>query len=107
MGDIEKNLGKKALEKVNDRALLKGAEIFVAELERQFETFKDKGYSKDEITIADPKWISGKRTVTIHWRGPHDRYRIIHLNEWGTVKNPNPPGKGKVAKAMRSAESAY
>src|SRR4051794_16680870 len=93
LGDIEKNLGKKALEKVSDRALLKGAEIFVRELKTQIKTFSDgEGYSEghtyDEITIAGPVWQAGKRIVKIHWRGPHERYRIIHLNEWGTVKNP-------------------
>ena len=112
LGDIEKHFGKEAVGKVSDRALLRGAEVFVQELQTQIKTFSDKkGYSQghtyDEITIADPTWLGGKRVVTIHWRGPYDRYRIIHLNEWGTVKNPNPPGKGKIAKAMRSSEQAY
>lgn len=107
LGDLEKHLGEKAIEKITDRALLEGAKVFVAELKRQFETFKDDGYSIEEITIAGPVWENGKRIVKIHWRGPHGRYRIIHLNEWGTIQNPNPRGKGKVAIAMKNSEKAY
>jgi hypothetical protein len=73
----------------------------------QFATFKDTGASIEEMTISDPLWVSGVRTIKIHWRGPKDRYRIIHLNEFGTVQNPSPRGKGAIARAMRNAESAY
>ena len=104
---LEERYGQQRLQRVSDRALLKGAQVFVRELKRQFETFKDQGYSIEEITIANPIWLSGKRIVRIHWRGPHDRYRIIHLNEWGTVDNPYPKGKGAVARAMRNAEKPY
>lgn len=107
LGDLEKRLGKQNMQKVSDRALMEGAKVFVAELKSQFEGFKDQGYSIEEITIAVPVWEGGKRIVKIHWRGPHERYRIIHLNEWGTVNNPNPPGKGAIAQTMRNCEKAY
>ena len=105
--ELEKKLGKLHVQRVSDRALLKGAQVFKRELEQQFETFKAQGYSKEEITIAPPVTLNGVRVVRIHWIGPHGRFRIIHLNEWGTVKNPNPKGKGAVARAMRNAERAY
>lgn len=105
--EIERRLGQQRTQQISDRALLAGARVFVEELKRQFSTFKDEGYSIEEITISEPIWVAGKRTVKIHWRGPHGRYRIIHLNEWGTVNNPNPRGKGAIARAMRNAENAY
>ena len=104
---LEEKLGKLHVQRISDRALLKGAQVFKRELEQQFERFKAQGYSKDEITIAPPVTLNGVRVVRIHWKGPHGRFRIIHLNEWGTVKNPNPKGKGAVARAMRNAERAY
>jgi len=107
LADLEKRLGKSKMQTISDDALKKGAKVFVQELKSQFEYFKDTGASIDEITISDPTWIGGIRTIKIHWRGPHDRYRIIHLNEWGTVKNPNPKGKGAIARAMRNSEKAY
>ncbi|MGI8351678.1 hypothetical protein NiCM35_18140 [Niallia circulans] len=105
--ELERRLGAQRTQQISDKALLAGARVFVKELKRQFATFKDKGYSLEEITISEPTGKAGQRTVKVHWRGPHGRYRIIHLNEWGTVNNPKPRGKGAVARAMRNAENAY
>lgn len=107
IGDLEKRFGKEAIQTISDKALMEGAKAFVKELKIQFETFKDDGYSIEEITLSEPVWIAGKRTIKVHWRGPHGRYRIIHLNELGTVKNPSPRGKGAIVRAMRNSEKAY
>ncbi len=107
LADLEKRLGPDKIRNISDHALKEGARVFVEELKAQFELFKDTGASIDEITISEPMTIGGVRTIKIHWRGPYNRYHIIHLNEWGTVKNPNPRGKGAIARAMRNAENAY
>lgn len=105
--EIEDRYGKENVQRVSDQALVKGADVFVQELKRQFESFKDTGASIREITVSKPVTISRARTVRVHWKGPDNRYRIIHLNEFGTVKNPTPRGKGAIARAMRNAENAY
>ncbi|WP_409297751.1 hypothetical protein V1498_06830 [Peribacillus sp. SCS-26] len=107
LAELEKRFGKLAVQRVSDKALRRGAQVFVEELKRHFETFKDTGASIDEITISEPMTVGSARTIKVHWRGPKGRYRIIHLNEFGTVKNPNPPGKGAIARALRNAEGAY
>lgn len=107
LADIEKHIGKLKVQQLSDMALKKGAEVFVSELKSQFESFKDTGATIDEMTISEPMWVNGSRTIKIHWSGPENRYRIIHLNEFGTVKNPNPKGKGAIARAMRNAEKEY
>ncbi|USK48869.1 hypothetical protein LIT38_20380 [Bacillus sp. CMF12] len=105
--ELERRLGQDRMQAISDRALKEGAKVFVRELRLQFEHFKDTGASIDEINISEPMWVRGKRIIKVHWRGPKGRYRIIHLNEWGTVKNPNPRGKGAIARALRNAEEAY
>lgn len=107
LAQLERRLGKTAAQRISDKGLKRAAQVFVRELKSQFEGFKDKGYSIDEMTISEPIYVAGVRTVKIFWRGPKKRYAIIHLNEWGTVKNPNPRGKGAIAKAMRNSEQAY
>jgi hypothetical protein len=107
MAELEKRLGKVKAQQLSDKALKRGAQVFIKELKMQFATFKDTGASIEEMTISEPMWVAGVRTIKIHWRGPKDRYRIIHLNEFGTVQNPSPRGKGAIARAMRNAESAY
>ncbi|MGY3717187.1 hypothetical protein ACWE42_16875, partial [Sutcliffiella cohnii] len=92
--NLEKRFGPENVQRISDKALIAGAEVFVKELKIQFQTFKDTGASISEITISKPLVVDGKRLIKIHWKGPKNRYRIIHLNEWGTINNPNPRGKG-------------
>ncbi|WP_117161340.1 hypothetical protein [Paraliobacillus sp. X-1268] len=105
--ELEQKLGQKAMQQITDKALLNAAKEFVKELEKEFESFRDTGGSIEEITIKGPEWINGVRVATIHWRGPKGRYRIIHLNEWGTINNPNPDGKGAIARALKNSGKAY
>lgn len=107
IAELERRFGKAHAQQLSDKALKRGAQVFVKELKRQFQTFKDTGASIDEITLSNPMWVAGVRTIKVHWKGPKGRYRIIHLNEFGTVKNPNPKGKGAIARAMRNAENEY
>lgn len=107
LADLENRLGTARMQMISDRALKAGARAFVRELKIQFQFFKDTGASIDEITISEPMNIGGSRTIKVYWKGPKGRYHIIHLNEWGTVKNPNPQGKGAIARAMRNSEGAY
>ena len=105
--ELEKRFGGKSMERILDKALLAGAAVLKKELERNFESFKDTGASKDEITISKPMTLNGTRTVVIHWSGPKKRYTIIHLNEFGTIKNPPPRGKGAIERALRAGQAEY
>ncbi|WP_244895456.1 hypothetical protein [Evansella clarkii] len=105
--ELDNRYGKEALQKKVDQALRRGAEVFKEVLVREFNRFAKTGASRDEITFSEPMDYGGKRTIRVHWKGPEGRYRIIHLNEFGTVKNPNPKGKGAVARAARAARAAY
>lgn len=107
LNELERRLGKQAMQRISDEALQEGAKVFVKELKSQFERFRDTGGSVEEITVSEPMWEGNVRTIKVHWRGPKGRYRIIHLNEFGTVKNPNPRGKGAIARALRNAERKY
>lgn len=106
--DLESMFSRTRIDSIIDDALTSGALVFGMELRRQLATFKDKGYTLDEMTISNPNASAeGGRSIIVHWKGPHSRYRIIHLNEWGTVNNPSPRGKGKIAAAMSNSQKAY
>ena len=105
--ELERRFGGKSMERILDKSLLAGAAVIKKELERNFESFKDTGASKDEITISKPMTLNGTRTVVIHWSGPKKRYTIIHLNEFGTIKNPSPRGKGAIERALRAGQAEY
>lgn len=109
MKQLDSRFSKRQLRNITDNALKKGADVIKKELESNFSTFADTGASREEITIGKPDNLtaSGTRYIPIYWSGPKNRYTIIHLNEFGTIKNPNPRGKGAVERALRSGASAY
>lgn len=109
LAELDRRFGEENMNRISDAALLKGAEVFVKYLKSSIGTSGKyaKGWTVDDITISDPVYISGVKTIKVHFNGPRGRYRIVHLNEWGTVKIPNPPRKGAIARAMRNAEHAY
>lgn len=104
---IERRYGEQAMQDKKDRALRRGAEVFKDELVREFESFQDTGASVDEITVSDPLNYMGERAIRVYWEGPRNRRNIIHINEFGSVKNPSPAGKGAIARSLRSAQEAF
>lgn len=105
--ELQARFGQAKMQEMADKAIYKGAEVIVKELEQNFQSFKDTGASIREITISEPMVSASGRRREIHWRGPDDRYRLIHINEWGTIKNPSPAGKGKVAASLEGGKKAY
>ena len=105
--ELAKKFSKEALDKITDRALIAGAQVIKAELRKNFELFKDTGASRDEITISKPMILNGVKSIIIYWSGPKNRWHIIHMNEFGTVKNPNPRGKGAIERPIKSGKKEY
>ena len=108
---LEKNYGKSATKRITDFALTKGGKKVVQIIKNNMKSFKDTGESVEETTVSKPMTINGVRTVKIHWRGPKQRYRIIHLNEYGhydrSGKWVNTAGKGVIENAMREGRETY
>ncbi|WP_353423658.1 hypothetical protein PYH68_05685 [Staphylococcus xylosus] len=108
---LEKKFGKSATKRITDFALTKGGQKVVQIMKSNMKSFKDTGESVSETSLSKPMTIGGVRTVKIHWRGPKQRYRIIHLNEYGhydrSGKWVNTAGKGVIERAMREGRETY
>lgn len=108
---LEKKFGKSATKRITDFALTKGGQKVVQIIKRDMGSFKDTGESVSDTSLSKPMTIGGVRTVKIHWRGPKQRYRIIHLNEFGhydrSGKWVNTAGKGVIERAMREGRETY
>lgn len=104
---LEKKFGEQAARRLSDEALKAGAPVFRKELDLQLESFRDTGGTIEDVTLTEPMDVSGVRVLKVHWNGEHGRYRVVHLNEWGTVKNPNPRGKGAIARALKNSQKEY
>lgn len=91
-----------------------GAKIVADEVQKSLETTKDKGYSKGytakEINITKVTHNSKGYFAKINWKGPHDRYKIVHLNEFGYSrggKSYSPPMKGKISLGVKNSQDEF
>lgn len=72
--------------------------------------FKDKGYTIDEVVRKNAAYKNHKAQAEIGWNGPHQRYRLIHLNEWGYTRKGRqirPRGFGVITKSLKQSEPVY
>ncbi|HDF8572447.1 TPA: HK97 gp10 family phage protein [Staphylococcus aureus] len=110
--ELEKRFGIKEMVKVQDKALVAGAKVIVEEVKKQLKPSKNTGALINEVSYSEPEWIKGRRTITVHWRGPKDRYRLVHLIEnghvqKGTGKFIKPKAMGGVNRAIRQGQRRY
>lgn len=105
--------GNKA-SRIQNKALVKGADKMQAELKQSFGKFVgtkySKGYTRDEIVRSNARNNKNGRYVEVGWNGPHERYRLIHLNEWGYTRNGKrykPRMMGTVQKTLDRTEKEY
>ena len=91
-------------------ALNAGGDLVVEQLKKNFEAFKETGYSRDEIMRTDAKTKSDIEELKVGWNGEHGRWRIIHLNEFGYTKKGKqytPRGFGVIAKTVEETKKEY
>jgi hypothetical protein len=107
LDQLEQRFGPQSMISIIDDALVAASGVYKTALLTELNSFKDTGATVDELTFSEPYDVDGVRTITVHWKGPKGRYRVIHLNEYGTVKNPNPRGKGAIQRSLQAAKTAY
>lgn len=106
--ELDAKLGPDRMDSLAEKTVKDAAPIVEKAIREQLETFQDTGATVEEFTASVPrKDGKGAWRVTLHWEGPHQRGKIAHLNEWGTVKNPRPRGKGKIAVGLKISKDPY
>lgn len=107
---LEKKLGTNKTKTVTRKAINAGAEKVEKNLQSDMLVFKDTGYTIDEVVRKNATYRNYKAEAEIGWNGPHERYRIIHLNEWGYSrdgKQITPRGFGVITKSLKKSEPVY
>lgn len=107
---LEKKLGTKKIRKVTRDAIDEGASDVEEQLKWALLTFKDTGATVDEVVRSLASYKNYNAEAEIGWNGPKQRYRLIHLNEWGYTRNGRqikPRGFGVITKSLKSSEKIY
>lgn len=105
-----KGMKGEQLEAVEKNALKNASPIIKDAIKANLETFKDKGYTVEELTLGNPVKTDEGYKVRIGWKGKHNRYAIVHLNEFGYSKNGktyHPRGLGKIELAYNNSKNKY
>lgn len=107
---LQDQLSEQALGRASSKALTAGAHVVAATLSQEFEKFKDTGASEDEIIVGKVTNQNGFKSVLVGWNGPKQRYRLVHLNEFGYNRNGEkikPRGYGSIQRAVSNSEGAF
>ena len=108
--NLEKKLGSRKIRAITKEAVDAGAKQVEKRLQKDMLVFKDKGYPIDEVVKTEAIFRNNQANAKIGWNGPHERYRIIHLNEWGYTRNGKqirPRGFGVITKSLKDSEPLY
>lgn len=108
--ELEKRLGEKQMQKISRQAINKAGEEIKKDLKQDMKSFRDTGASIDEVVQQNATKKSTGVSGRIGWNGPQNRYKLIHLNEWGYTrfgKQYRPRGFGVIEKSLRGSESKY
>lgn len=107
---LEQKFGETAMRRFSQKAQRKGAVHVLKILKKELEAIDGpyrKGHTVKEATLSGPERVNNEWVYKIHWQGSENRFRVIHLNEWGTVRVPNPPLKGAIARTIKNVEKDY
>lgn len=95
---------------IRKQALNAGGDVVARQMKKNFEAFQGAGYSKEEIMRTDARTKNDVEELKIGWNGPHERWRIIHLNEFGYTRNGKqytPRGFGVIKKTIDETKKEY
>lgn len=111
---IDAELGSVKASKAQNDAINKGAELVANKLRDNLSKFvgtkHSTGATRDELTIQKARKVNTVRMASVGWNGPKERYRIIHLNEWGYTrkgKKYRPRMYGTVTNTLNTSEREY
>lgn len=96
--------------RIRKDALNAGGDLVTEELKKNFESFKDTGASMDEIVRTNAKSRNDIEELAIGWNGPRERWRLVHLNEFGYTKKGKqytPAGFGVISKTIQDTQEKY
>lgn len=108
--ELEKRLGEKQMQKISRQAINKAGEEVKKDLKQDMKSFRDTGASIDEVVQQNATKKSTGVSGRIGWNGPQNRYKLIHLNEWGYTrfgKQYRPRGFGVIEKSLKGSEKKY
>ncbi len=107
--NIEAKLGTAKTNRVVNKALRNTGDDIVNIVKDSVAYYRKTGATYNEVVKSGIKGASsGIKTVDVGWRGDQDRWRLVHLNEFGYTrfgKYVRPKGMGAVQRAADKSKN--
>lgn len=97
--ELEQRLSPAKVTRVSNQALRVVGQYGVMKLKTAVSSYRDTGKTVNEITATKPRKSGGGRMIKIGWSGDGNRWKLVHLNEFGYTrfgKTYSPRGLGKI-----------
>lgn len=107
---LKNEFGSTKFSRIENEALKKGAKKVALSIHNELVPFKDTGATVDEIVVGSPTTRGGFKHILVGWKGPKDRYRLVHLNEFGYTKDGkryHPRAKGAIQRAVDNSRQNF
>lgn len=91
--------------RIENQALQIGGRLVAVNLKNAVAGYQDTGATLHEIVVGKSRLKAGVRTADVGWdgQGSKQRWRLVHLNEWGYTrygKSYHPRGMGKIQQSF-------
>lgn len=107
---MEERLGDRKVSQAVNKALNESGEEFKVGLAKAVSCYKDTGATEEEVVRGRASKRGGSHTVKVGWAGPKNRYKLVHLNEFGYTRwgrTYSPRGMGVIRKYLDVAGKQY
>lgn len=108
---LDEQFSERRSSSIQNKAVNEAAEIFKDGLAETISVYSDTGETVGETTRSRSSIkAGGVRTARVGWNGPKQRYKLIHLNEFGYVrwgKRYNPRGMGVIRAYIDKSQNVY
>ena len=106
---LSEKFSERKLAKVENDALRLSGRLTAVKLKQAVSSYRDTGATVIEIVAGKPRLRDAGRTINVGWNGDgsKQRWRLVHLNEWGYTRNGKsyrPRGVGKVQQAYEDVK---
>lgn len=109
LAKLEEKLSPSRISRVENAALKVAGRFIAVKLKRAVASYRDTGKTVAEITVGKPRMRGGVRNIKVGWSGDGSgqRFRLVHLNEFGYTRNGksySPRGIGKIQAVYDSSK---
>ncbi|QLL77654.1 hypothetical protein GTO87_02990 [Ligilactobacillus saerimneri] len=107
IANLEHKFSRGKLTRIEKQALKRGGNYIKVNLRHNVVPFRDTGATMREVMYSTPRNRYGEVSLRVGWKsdGTWQRWRLIHLNEFGYTRNGktiSPRGKGTVQRTYDS-----